>query len=169
MRDKANQLRLTSDQDGQLVVQIDDLGRLIRQKRRTDQLTLQEAAEQSGVSPATLSRLERRSNVGAGGKSVPTPDVRTLDAVTRWLGVALSGTGFAPTASSPSVMTLAADSVPNAVEAHLRADRNLDPKTAEELAQMFRNIYSAYVGRSREEPNHAGDVISTLSSDQEGE
>ena len=44
------------------VVRIDDLGRLIQEKRKTRGLTLAEAAKQSNVSAPTLSHLDRQTN-----------------------------------------------------------------------------------------------------------
>jgi hypothetical protein len=41
------------------------------------------------------------------------------------------------------------ESTPEIVEAHLRADRNLSPETADALSQLFRVAYSQF---SRTEP-----------------
>lgn len=114
-------------------VRIEELGRLVRRKRRSENLSLEAAALETGVSAATLSRIERRAEAGVVHGSPTTPDLRTVAAVATWLGVSVSGAGFvpAPTASS----------TPEIVEAHLRADRNLDGPTASLLARMFRAAY----------------------------
>lgn len=117
------------------IVRFDELSSMIRQKRRREQLTLQAAAQQSGVSAATLSRLERSASGNATGHSMPTPDVRTLSAIADWLDVAVAGAGSAPIEISGEAP------LPNVVEAHLRADRNLDPDTAALLARVFRDAY----------------------------
>jgi hypothetical protein len=44
------------------------------------------------------------------------------------------------------------ESTPEIVEAHLRADRNLSPETADALSQLFRVAYSQF---SRNEPGTA--------------
>ncbi len=135
--------------DQRPVVRLDDIGTLIRQKRRAERLTLEMAGRQCGVSPATLSRLERRASGGMSDREMSTPDVRTLGAVTEWLGVAVSGAGFAP-AMPHTARKISEDvSVPSVVEAHLRADRNLDPATAALLARMFRAAYSEFSENSR--------------------
>ena len=132
-----------SSSEDESPLRLEELGLMIREKRRVEHLTLEEAAKQSGLSSATLSRLERRT--GSVGWEMPTPDVRTLGAVMKWLGISATGTGFAPL---PPVENI---SVPNRVEAHLRADRNLDPQTAALLARMFRAAYSEFAGAEPKE------------------
>lgn len=53
------------------------MAKLIGEKCQADRLTLQQAAKQMEISPATVTRLMR-------GKS---PDMNTLRAVRQWLGV----------------------------------------------------------------------------------
>jgi len=125
----------------QQAVSVDEIGSLIRQKRRTERLTLEQAARQSGVSAATLSRLERRGGMSASGREMPTPDMRTISAITDWLGISVMGGGFAPTSRFTPNETPAGASLPTIVEAHLRADRNLNSETAGLLARMFRAAY----------------------------
>jgi transcriptional regulator with XRE-family HTH domain len=135
--DGAQQRPARESDQGRPVVRFRDLSSMIRQKRKLERLTLEAAARQSGVSAATLSRLERWVSVDSSGRSMPTPDVRTLSAVADWLGVAVADAGFAHVEVSGDAP------VPNVVEAHLRADRNLDPDTALLLARMFRAAYAA--------------------------
>jgi transcriptional regulator with XRE-family HTH domain len=126
-------------------VRKDDLGKLISTKRQKEQLTLDQAAKQSGVSAATLSRLERQyldRLRGASGTSYPAPDTRTLVRVTRWLGVSLERvTDGGPTPPIHAIVHHEGETVPDMVEAHLRADRNLDSKTAAALSRLFRAAY----------------------------
>jgi transcriptional regulator with XRE-family HTH domain len=120
---------------GRRVVGFEELGSMIQEKRRRQQLTLEAAAQHTGVSAATLSRLERRASASALGREMPTPDVRTLSAIADWLGVAVAGAGSTTIEVSTDIP------LPNVVEAHLRADRNLDSDTAALLARMFRAAY----------------------------
>jgi transcriptional regulator with XRE-family HTH domain len=126
---------------GKKVVELSDIGKLIREKRTREGLSLVAASQESGVSPATLSRIERRTDSFSTNQSLP--DVRTLDALTSWLGVSISGAGFSATLISPNAH-LEPFSTPDVVEAHLRADRNLDAKKAELLAQVFRAAYENF-------------------------
>ena len=105
---------------------------LIKAKRRETGLGVRAAAGKCDVSAATLSRLER-------GISPNMPDTGTLTKVAAWIGVSLnelfssekpSGKSNAPQTTTPEV-----------VEVHLRADKNLPPKTADALAKMFKVLY----------------------------
>lgn len=140
-------------------VSIEEIGSLIRQKRRAERLTLEQAARQSGVSAATLSRLERRGTAAAVGKELPTPDMRTINAILKWMKVALADGGFVAASNVTTPNVTASTSVPNIVEAHLRADRNLKPDTAGLLARMFRAAYAEFTIDSSDrldESKHSG-------------
>jgi transcriptional regulator with XRE-family HTH domain len=131
------------------------LGRLVQRKRISERLTLQQAAEQSKVSAATLSRLERLST----SKTMkgPIPDTRTLTLVAHWLDVsleeALEGGPKRPDINNPNIPQ--GGSTPEIVRAHLRADRNLDPTTAALLAEMFELAYKQYSQLSGASLNNA--------------
>ena len=114
-------------------VKIKDLGKLVREKRKANKLTLEEVAERIGVSAATLSRLERQ-HANALNMS---PDTRTITAIASWLGVSVDG-------FSGIEEQWAHRSTPDLIEAHLRADRNLDPEAAEKLGIMFRLAYEQF-------------------------
>lgn len=93
------------------------------------------ASEIGGVSASTLSRVEM-------GK---VPDLDTFVRICSWLAVqpdqffpALSPLGEgAAQAVHPGMST------PDIITAHLRADRELAPETADALATMIRLAYSA--------------------------
>ena len=96
---------------------------------------LRETAKEIGdVSVSTLSRVEQ-------GK---IPDLGTFLRLCRWLGVSpeqFMGEGMkgdtrtpAPTASTQEIIV-----------AHLRADRTLDPHTADALSTMIRLAYEAAI------------------------
>lgn len=119
-------------------VRPDQLGHLLAQKRSAEGLSLDQVSRLTGVSAATLSRWERKNTEG---------DPHKLTAVARWLGVQLD----------PKMVPIPlplADPIPHPegagtvelVEAHLRADRNLDSRTASALAAMFRAAYEQFAG-----------------------
>lgn len=130
-----------------------ELAELLFRKRKGRVLTLGQASEQIGVSIATLSRLERqrhrRDAASAGGFA---PDTRTLAAVARWLDVPLGRivvagvptTGESEAPAPVAVVYREGESVPDKVEAHLRADRHLDDEAALALAQLFRVAYDQF-------------------------
>jgi transcriptional regulator with XRE-family HTH domain len=97
----------------------------LRRARRQRGLSLREVADEIEVSASTLSRLER----GTG-----TPDLPTLNKLVGWLDLDRDAVfGVRPRREDKST--------PASVEVLLRADKNLDPKTAKTLARIFRTAY----------------------------
>jgi len=113
---------------------------LIKAKRRENDLGVRAAAAESGVSAATLSRLER-------GVLQNLPDTGTLTKLAHWLGVSLNNllaSGGKIRGDKGPVTT-----TPEVVEVHLRADKNLSLETADALAKMFKVLYdNAAKGRT---------------------
>lgn len=106
------------------------IGALVKAKRRKTGLGLRAAAAECGVSPSTLSRLER-------GDSSSLPDADTLTKLAAWLNMtvaALLSEKQKPTAD-PELTT------PEVVEVHLRADKRLSAETASALGRAFRLLY----------------------------
>ena len=106
------------------------LAQRMKRARSDRKTTLREVGEKTGVSVATLSRIERNEAKAIEGG--------TLIALTSWLGTPAEdlidrGDSDGSRMSSPST--------PDAVELHLRADKRLDKKTADALANMFRIAY----------------------------
>jgi len=123
-------------------VRPEELGGVLRRRRDAENLSLAEAAKESEVSASTLSRLERRSR----GEAVPTPDTSTLAKVARWLGVSLR----LEDDDAPEQETEEDEPLPDIVEAHLRADRNLSSKNAAMLGQIFRATYDRFASGESE-------------------
>jgi transcriptional regulator with XRE-family HTH domain len=113
------------------------LGGLIKAKRRESGQSLRYAAKESGVSPSTLSRLER---------FVPSslPDADTLTKLASWLNMSvefmLYGEEPEDGGASPEM------SMPEFIEVHLRADKNLSSETADALSKMFKLLYNQLAG-----------------------
>jgi transcriptional regulator with XRE-family HTH domain len=101
-------------------------------RREMGNLGVRQAAKAAGISSATFSRLGR-------GESSKLPDVSTLTKLAEWLGVSVSDLveSRAPSQSSPLENT-----VPEILDAHLRADKNLTPVTAKALSEMFKALYN---------------------------
>ena len=137
-------------------ISVEELAEQLYRKRKARELTLEQASQQIGVSPATLSRWERqrhRDDGAAVGKAPLAPDTRTLTAITRWLGVPLSQLiEVGSPELAHGVVHQEGESVPDMVEAHLRADRNLDGETALTLARMFRLAYEQFSRLSQPAP-----------------
>lgn len=122
-----------------------ELGRAIRRKREELGLSLRDVANETGVSASTLSRIENGT-----GK----PDTESIARLSKWLNMPVEriilGEGAKPVVYFPQEAT------PDIVEAHLRADRNLTPETAQALAELFRVAYAQFsnqAARSNERPS----------------
>jgi transcriptional regulator with XRE-family HTH domain len=109
---------------GDSPLRITELAALLDNRLTRDGLKLREAAAQAGVSAATLSRV-------LNGK---VPDTATFASLVRWLGV--SADLFIDRGQEISGA--------EAIEAHLRADRNLPPATAKALAALVRAAYADF-------------------------
>ena len=108
---------------------------LLKGKRKKKDIGLRAAAQESGVSASTLSRLER-------GVASSLPDADTLAKLADWLNVSigflLSEQAKEGDQDEPELTTV------EIVEVSLRADKNLSPETAEALAGMFRLLYEQF-------------------------
>lgn len=108
------------------------LGEKLRAERENKGLTLKDVADETGVSVPTLSRIERGAAKGLSSD--------TYVVVSRWVGVDPTAT---PEGPSP------VNRLPDVVELHLRADRNLDKKTADALATLFRTAYDTLAAKGK--------------------
>ncbi len=115
------------------VVDVRELGELLHARRTASGLTLRQlqAELENLLTASALSRIEN----GA------VPEARNVQPIARWLGIPMSQIAW------PGQMTSAqiAQSTPDAVEVHLRADKNLKPEAADALARMFRLLYDDIV------------------------
>lgn len=115
-----------------------ELGRAVKRRREELGLSLRDVAEKTSVSASTLSRIENGT-----GK----PDADNIARLTAWLEVPveriLSGRP-AQDDSKQAVVYYPQEPVPEIVEAHLRADRNLNPETAAALSELFRVAYAQF-------------------------
>jgi transcriptional regulator with XRE-family HTH domain len=109
---------------------VTELGRLVRQKRTDEHLSVRQAADTARVSFSTLSRVE------AGAQ----PDLSTFMSLCGWLGVEPSRF-FAPIARR-SLTPL-----DEAIE-HLITDPALSSEAAERIASVVRDLYLALAHQS---------------------
>jgi len=114
-----------------------ELGRAVRRRREELSLSLRDVADETGVSPSTLSRIENGT-----GK----PDADNIARLTAWLDMPMERVlaGRLETNETAAVVYYPHESTPEIVEAHLRADRNLTPETASALSELFRVAYTQF-------------------------
>jgi len=123
---------------GKGLVNTEELGRAIRRRREELGLSLRDVAAKTSVSASTLSRIENGT-----GK----PDADNIARLTAWLDVPMERilSGRDPQAEeTKAVVYYPEEPVPEIVEAHLRADRNLTPETASALSELFRVAYTQF-------------------------
>jgi transcriptional regulator with XRE-family HTH domain len=103
-----------------------ELATRVKARRRERGVSLRAAAIEIGVSAATLSRVERGDYL---------PDRDNLFRLLRWVGAPAAGPDGPAEPHPPGAATM------EAVELHLRADKDLSPDDAETIAQMVRLAY----------------------------
>src|SRR5437867_11868938 len=122
-----------------------ELGSAVRRRREQHGLSLRDVAEETGVSASTLSRIENGT-----GK----PDADNIARLAAWLDMPIERVMHhtnASTADQTPVAYYPHESTPEIVAAHVRADRQLAPETAEALSELFRVAYAQF-RRSGDKP-----------------
>ena len=114
---------------GEGKVDVRDLWSLLRARRHSRGLTLRHVQQEMGnaLTASSLSRLEN----GA------TPDSQNVSAIAAWLGLPLSQIAWPGETNEQQANV----DIPDVVEVHLRANKKLDPATADYLAWTFRRLY----------------------------
>jgi transcriptional regulator with XRE-family HTH domain len=109
-------------------VDVRDLGQLLHQRRSAANKSLRQVMEEmdNALTASTLQRLEK----GA------VPEPKNVPVLARWLQIPVEMVTW------PGDMGEGApESVPDMVEVHLRADKNLTHDKALALSRMFRLLY----------------------------
>ena len=114
-----------------------DLGKAIKRRREELKLSLRDVADVIEVSASTLSRIEN----GTG-----RPDADNIARITQWLDMPVDRLMKHSSSSVEPVIYYPHEPTTDIVQAHLRADPNLTPETAEALAELFRVAYKQFSG-----------------------
>jgi len=118
-------------------INVRELAALVRSKRGLR--GLRATAQEIGISAATLSRVEQAK----------TPDLETLTALCRWLGVSQDSFILGERGEDPSDSLAMPHppgmSTPEVIAAHLRADKDLPSEAADTLAAMIQLTYEAVI------------------------
>ncbi len=114
-----------------------ELGRAIKRRREELSLSLRDVADVTQVSASTLSRIENGT-----GK----PDADNIARLTSWLDMPVDRVMKKQGRSEDieAVVYYPHEAMPEIVEAHLRADKNLTPETAKALSELFRVAYTQF-------------------------
>ena len=116
-------------------VDVELLGDLIRSRRKSECLSLRDAAEQMGVSAPTLQRVE------AGQQQ---PNSASLVRIAAWLQVPVDSVLRKPKGAPKHPAATVAQ-----IEVHLRADPNLPAGAAEAIAEAVQKLYAAFSKQPR--------------------
>lgn len=117
-------------------VNTNELGRAIKRRREELSLSLRDVADVTNVSASTLSRIENGT-----GK----PDADNIARLTGWLDMPIDRVMNRQKATNvEAVVYYPHEATPEIVEAHLRADKNLTPETANALSELFRVAYKQF-------------------------
>ena len=106
-----------------------ELAKRVRAKREAEKLSLRAAAKELGISASTLSRVENGTHV---------PESEHLVRLARWAGLPLDRPARRrrpKDVHGPDASTM------EAVELHLRADKELTVEDAEMLVDLMRRAY----------------------------
>lgn len=113
-----------------------ELGRAIKRRREELGMSLRDVADKTSVSASTLSRIENGT-----GK----PDADNIARLTGWLDMPIDRVmNKQATDEVEPVIYYPHEATPEIVEAHLRADKNLTPATAQALSELFRVAYKQF-------------------------
>lgn len=114
-----------------------ELGQAIKRRREELGLSLRDVADVTNVSASTLSRIENGT-----GK----PDADNIARLTGWLDMPIDRVMNKQSSSADvePVIYYPHEATPEIVEAHLRADKNLTPETANALSELFRVAYKQF-------------------------
>ena len=122
------------------LIKVAELGHYLRKKRERDGLSLRDAARETNISAATLSRIENQNGI---------PESENLARLAEWLNIPLERIMGGTSPSANQVVLRKGESTPDVVEVHLRADKNLTPETAKALSEMFRLAYDQFSKKRR--------------------
>jgi len=120
-----------------------ELGQAIKRRREELGLSLRDVADVTGVSASTLSRIENGT-----GK----PDADNIARLTGWLDMPMDRIMNKQSSAANEVEPVIYyphEATPEIVEAHLRADKNLSPETANALSELFRVAYKQFSGTGK--------------------
>lgn len=112
-----------------------ELGRAVKRRREELRLSLRDVADETGVSASTLSRIENGT-----GK----PDSDNIARLSAWLDMPIDRLMTKKSEEVEPVIYYPHEATPEIVEAHLRADKNLNAETAQALSELFRVAYKQF-------------------------
>lgn len=117
------------------LISTSELGKAIKRRREELNLSLRDVGDLTEVSASTLSRIEN----GTG-----RPDADNIARITQWLDMPVDRLMKKSDENIEPVIYYPHEPTTEIISAHLRADKNLTPETAEALSELFRVAYNQF-------------------------
>jgi transcriptional regulator with XRE-family HTH domain len=116
-----------------VTVSVDQLGAEIRRRRDDEGLTLRDVEDRTGISAATLSRVERGS----------VPEVAVIAKLAEWLQVNVRAAGEDTTTINTD------EDLKRTIAVHLRANKNLSNEVAHAIVEGFDLLMQLEIQRAQ--------------------
>lgn len=114
------------------LVKLEELAAILKAHRSEHDLTLNDAARETGISASTLSRIENAKF---------SPKLETVVALCNWMNI--SADRFTEFHTEEEFST-----TPEKVEVYLRADRKLSAAAAREIINVVRHLYEYHTKKT---------------------
>jgi transcriptional regulator with XRE-family HTH domain len=115
-----------------VTVNVDQLGAELKRRREELGISLRAVEQDTRISAATLSRVERGS----------IPDLPVMERLAHWLGVNICAVGE----ETPTIDT--DDDLKRTIAVHLRANKNLPEDVARAIAESFELVMRVELERA---------------------
>lgn len=130
-----------------LTITVDQLGEELSRRRGELGASLRTIEQRTGISAATLSRIERGS----------TPDLVIIERLAAWLGVVVHASGATRSTEVPAVQLSDAELL-RTIELHLRATKQMSAELARSIAKSFDTVMHVEIARAAELASKADDA-----------
>lgn len=131
---------------------VDQLGEELRRRRLELGVSLRVVEQQTEISAATLSRIER-------GR---TPDLASIERLANWLGVSVHASGGTPPGDANVVRS--DDDLRRTIEIHLRANKHMSSELASAIAKTFDTVVRVEMERAAQEEAKRGSLPARVTS-----
>ena len=119
------------------VIRSEELGAALKRARKDRGLSLRDVEGETGISFATLARIERQ---------VGSPTSENLTRITEWLNIPIARILPSDDPKQP-VIFYPDEKTPDIIQAHIDRDPNLTEDQKRGLGEFFRAAYATFAGK----------------------
>ncbi|CAN5901327.1 MAG: helix-turn-helix domain-containing protein [Gemmatimonadetes bacterium] len=116
-----------------ITIPLDQLGAELKRRRDADELSLRDVERETGISTATLSRIERGSK----------PEFAVIERLAQWLGVNVVAAG------EETSVVRTDDDLKRTIAVHLRANKKLPEDVAASIVESFDVIMQIEIQKAK--------------------